>query len=254
MSRKPRSIFHNGFFHIVCQGLNKEFIFSELQFKNYYLKLVYKYSKKLSVTIIAYCIMDNHVHLLLYCNNISDISHMMKSVNALFASFYNKFKNRVGYVFKDRFYSELIRDEKHLYCCIQYIHMNPVKANIVSNAENYPFSSCRDYIYQIGIISDRLIELISNKNENYLQKIFNTPDSLYSFIDINFNVKPNKEISNKIIENYLKSNHLNCQMIKNNKSLLKDVCYDLINFHRIRQSYISNYFNISKSKINRISN
>lgn len=253
MPRKPRNVFSNGFFHIVCQGLNKEFIFSKSISKNYYLQLINKYSNKFSVTIIAYCIMDNHVHLLLYCNDISDISTMMKLTNTLFASFYNKIHNRVGYVFKDRFYSEIIKNEKHLYSCIQYIHMNPVKANIIDKAENYSFSSCRDYFNQTGIISDSLIQLISNGNNNFLEEILNISDSLYSFFDIDSYSKPDKMSAYKIIDLYIQKNDFDINIIKKDNILLKKVCHDLIYSYQIRQSYISSYFNVSKTKINRMS-
>lgn len=253
MPRKPRNIFSNGFFHVVCQGLNKEFIFDNSHNKNYYFQLVSRYCIKFSVTIVAYCIMDNHAHFLFHCNDISKMSLTMKYANTLFATFYNKSQNRVGYVFRDRFYSEIIKTEKHLYSCIKYIHLNPVKANIVHNPENYKFSSCKDYIYKTGIISDILIDLISNGNSDYLNKLLNISDSLYSFFDIDSYTKPDKATAYRIIDSYIYENNFDINLIKKDNNLLKKVCHDLINFHKIRQTYISSYFNIHKSKISRMS-
>ena len=253
MPRKPRSIFSNGFFHVVCQGLNKEFIFHDSYNKNYYFQLVRRYCNKFSVIIVAYCIMDNHAHFLFHCDNISNVSLAMKSANTLFASFYNKVQNRVGYVFRDRFYSEIIKNEKHLYSCINYIHMNPVKATIVDSPEKYKFSSCKDYIHQTGVVSDILIKLISNENLYSLNKILNISDSLYSFFDIDSCTRPTQSNAYKIIHSYIHKNNLDINVIKADNNLLKTVCHDLINFYKIKQIDISSYFDISKSKINRMS-
>ena len=137
MPRISRSVFSNGFFHVISQGLNKSYIFKEINYKKEYLYLLKKFSNQFNIVIIAYCIMDNHVHLLLYSNSISELSAFMKSVNGSFARYYNYKENRVGYVFRGRFLSEFIKNEHQLYTCIKYIHMNPVKAKIVSNEQAY---------------------------------------------------------------------------------------------------------------------
>ena len=253
MPRKPRNTFSNGFFHVVCQGLKKEFIFHDSHNKNYYFQLVSRYCKKFSVIVVAYCIMDNHAHFLFHCDNISNMSLVMKYANTLFATFYNKRQNRVGYVFRNRFYSEIIKNEKHLYSCVQYIHLNPVKAHIIHNPENYKFSSCKDYINQTGIISDVLINLIFNGNLNYLDKIVTISDSLYPFFFFFSYTKPGQTTAYKIIHSYINRNNLDINVIKADNNLLKNVCHDLIHFYKIKQIDISNYFNISTSKINRMS-
>ena len=74
--------------------------------------------------------MDNHVHILLLCNSIKEMSKFMQNVNTRFALYYNDVNERVGYVFRDRFLSEPIKNKEHLFSCISYIHYNPVVAGI----------------------------------------------------------------------------------------------------------------------------
>ena len=70
----------------------------------------------------------------------------MHKVNTLYAIYFNKKYNRVGYVFRDRYKSQAIYSEKQLYTCINYIHYNPVKAGICKIASEYEYSSYNEYI------------------------------------------------------------------------------------------------------------
>ena len=174
MPRLARKLLNGEFFHITVKGINGEYIFQDDKNKNEYLKLL---KEKINIDILAYCIMDNHAHILIKTENVDEMSKYMKKVNTSYALYYNKKNMREGYVFKNRFFSQQIEDRKHLFSCIVYIHKNPVKANIVRNMEKYKFSSFNDYF---GINHRNLIN-----NENIF-KLFNNKD-------INDNLKKFKE-------------------------------------------------------------
>ena len=137
----PEKNYESNYFHVIVQGYEKQYIFDANYFKKKYIELLRKEMNNYEVELLEYCIMDNHAHILLFCQQIEQMSKYMKSVNIQYAILYNRETNRVGYVFRDRFLSEPIMSEKHLYNCIGYIHMNPVKAKITTSPEDYPFSS-----------------------------------------------------------------------------------------------------------------
>ena len=115
MSRISRNHLKSNFFHVIVQGINKEYIFEEETQKKVYLKCLFEKSENYDINIISFCIMDNHAHILLHTNNIEDMSRFMKQINEKYALFYNREKNRVGYVFRNRYKSEPIYEERYLY-------------------------------------------------------------------------------------------------------------------------------------------
>ena len=160
MPRRSRESLNTSFFHVIVQGVNKEFIFSKETYKEKYLKLLKAAKSKFVIDIIAYTIMSNHVHLLIHADNINELSGFMKKVNEDFARYYNYKENRVGYVFRDRFLSEPITNRKYLLYCISYIHNNPVKANLVKECKDYKYSSYNDYINKTRFTNSRIIKMV----------------------------------------------------------------------------------------------
>ena len=120
------------------------------------------------MNIIAYCIMDNHVHMILNTEKKEEMSRFMKQINTTYAQFYNKVKDRVGYVFRDRYLSKPIFSELQLQRCIVYIHKNPVVAEMVNSEKEYKFSSYNEYLHPINennLISKNAINLAFGTNE-----------------------------------------------------------------------------------------
>jgi REP element-mobilizing transposase RayT len=153
MPRNSRKSTDGKYFHVMVQAIAKENIFSDNNKKGYYLTSIKKAREKHSgVFVLAFCIMSNHAHLLLSAENISCVSDFMSIANADYARYYNNETNRVGYVFRDRFKSEIIDNEKYLINCMAYIHNNPVKAEMVQRAEDYDYSSYRNYLTRHGIV------------------------------------------------------------------------------------------------------
>ena len=130
MPRKARDQSPTDFYHIMMRGINKERIFERKQNKEFLLHLLKKDQENLEVEIGAFCIMDNHAHLIIK-GSINDISQFIKKINIKFAMRYNKNLERVGHVFQDRYRSENIYNDSHLMQAISYIHNNPVKAGII---------------------------------------------------------------------------------------------------------------------------
>ncbi|MDD4359476.1 MAG: transposase [Syntrophaceticus sp.] len=128
----------------MVRGINRQNIFHNKEYYSKYLNILRQVASDGGHHILGYCLMRNHVHLLIDTGE-SGISEIMKRLGIRYAQWYNRKKERCGHVFQDRFKSETVETERYLLTVIRYIHQNPVKAGIVANAEDYPWSSCRSY-------------------------------------------------------------------------------------------------------------
>jgi putative transposase len=133
-----------------------------------FLTVISKTNKEQKFSIYAYCLMNNHVHLLINEGN-EEIARIMKRINVSYAYYFNKKYKRVGHLFQDRFKSEAIESEEYLLAAARYIHNNPVKANIVSNPGLYRWSSYNTYVKEdkrLGSIVDTnpILGLFSHNN------------------------------------------------------------------------------------------
>lgn len=189
-----------------------------------YKKLLVEKSECRQVKIMAYCIMINHAHLLVYQEDRKQLSAFMQKVNTSFAKFYNKRNEREGYVFKGRFFSQEIEDIKHLYNCLVYIHQNPVKAGIVEKIEDYPYTSYSEYFLEKEIISDESIALLQLEEKDWQETILK--------IHRNKNIKEEFDIKEyiayqKIIEVYEKKYEKSIREIIKEKEILKKLVKEL---------------------------
>jgi len=144
MPRKPRAKSETGIYHVIVRGIGQQDIFHEKDDFLRYLDTLERVSVESGVNILGYCLMSNHVHLLLKEDD-GDMSLFMKRLGVSYAHWYNWKYERTGHVFQDRFKSECVEDDAYLLTVIRYIHQNPIKASIVSNAEEYEWSSCATY-------------------------------------------------------------------------------------------------------------
>lgn len=98
---------------------------------------------------------------------------VMQEINSRYARYYNNKKERVEYVFRNRFESKIIRTELQILRCIKYIHMNPVKAHIADSEGQYEFSSYNHYINKNQFINSKILNSIFNSKKDYLEKLIN---------------------------------------------------------------------------------
>ena len=159
MARIPRNCMNTSFFHIMIQGNNKEYIFDSKKDIEIYLEILQEVKVEIPISIISYCIMNNHAHFLFYIDEIDKMIKFMHRTSLKYAKYYNKKYNRVGYVFRGRYKTQEIRTLRHFYNCIYYIYQNPVKANICEKAEEYPYSSLKNNCFKIDTEMERKIKI-----------------------------------------------------------------------------------------------
>jgi len=173
MPIKSRIIFEGAVYHIYQRGNNKEFIFEDDSIKTFILKYLKEYNKKFDYEILAYVIMDNHYHLLIRANE-ADISTIMFYINNLLGKYVNTKLGRTGHAFDSRYKCILVETDANLVWLLRYIHMNPVKAHICNDINEYRWSS--HYLYNNYVKSyiniDFILHMLGNSKEAAIEKYF----------------------------------------------------------------------------------
>lgn len=139
MARIARKILDANLFHLMTKGVNHEKIFSSPKYKKQILDLYFH--KDYPWSIYAYAIMDNHTHFLVDVNDISILSEIMKSINIKYSMYYNFINDRNGHLFQNRFKSVPIKNERHLFETLRYIHNNPIIAGLSKSLQDSEFTS-----------------------------------------------------------------------------------------------------------------
>ncbi|WP_165000473.1 transposase [Anaerophilus nitritogenes] len=193
MPRVARVKSEEGIYHIMFRSISEVNLFLDDIDKIKYFKLFQKYQKKYQFKVYAYCLLDNHGHMIIDCNG-ADISKIMHSINFCYAQYFNRKYNRHGHLFQDRFKSKLIKDEKYLITLSAYIHNNPKDLpNYKNQVERYPFSSLNDYIkgsnsFEILDISflSQLLNLTNKKNKKTYIEFVKQCENENDSIDVEF--------------------------------------------------------------------
>lgn len=156
MPRAARATIKNGYYHIITRGNQKQIVFKEETDYPVYLKILNKYRKRYKFKLYCFCLMPNHVHLLIEIAEPQLLSKLMCGLNLSYTLYFNSKYNKVGHLWQDRFISRLIHRDAYLLDCINYIETNPVRAKLVQDITAYPWSSYTAKLTQNSNILDVL--------------------------------------------------------------------------------------------------
>lgn len=131
--------------HIIARGNNRYYLFAKDEDKVYYLRTLQELKKENKLDIFHYCLMDNHVHLIVWLCAEHALSKCIKQLNLRYFNYYRKRYGYSGCLWQRRFKSNIIDTGSYLLQCGKYIELNPVRARIVSMPDEYRFSSYRYY-------------------------------------------------------------------------------------------------------------
>ncbi len=145
MPRVARRISSTGIYHVIARGINRQKIFLDDNDCHKYLTTLDQKIREEGCVLLGYCLMGNHLHLLINAHSSESLSLVMKRIGTSYAWWFNWKYERTGHVFQDRFRSECVEDDSYLLVVIRYIHQNPVKAGLVRKPESYKWSSCSPY-------------------------------------------------------------------------------------------------------------
>lgn len=141
MPRRARNYIPGLPYHIVQRGNNRQACFQDPVDYHRYLDLWQRFARQHEVDVHAYCLMTNHVHLLVTPAAEDSISRTMKDVGSRYAQYVNKRYRRTGTLWEGRHRSSLVQTERYLLTCYRYVELNPVRAGMVCRPEEYPWSS-----------------------------------------------------------------------------------------------------------------
>ena len=140
--------------HVIQRGNNRQAIFATPADYQLMLDLLEENARKFGVAVHAYVLMDNHFHLLATPQTADGLPQMMQAVGRRYVRHFNDRQQRSGTLWEGRYKSTLIQTERYLLACMVYIDLNPVRAGMVAQARDYPWSSHAHYI---GLRTDKLL-------------------------------------------------------------------------------------------------
>jgi putative transposase len=204
----------------MLRGANRQEIFHDDGDCLKFLDLLHIYKLKTEVGIYSWCLMSNHVHLLLKEGN-EDISATMKRIGVSYVSYYNWKYRTSGHLFQDRFKSENVENVQYLITVVRYLHQNPLKAGIVKRVDEWRWSSCRNYYgtYDDGrklLDSDFIFGMFSGDNilgrERF--KEFNEKVNQDQCLDFHINERLTDEEAREVIKKLLNEYEVEIAQVK----------------------------------------
>ena len=163
MARTARIQSESQIYHVMLRGINKQSIFNEPEDYHKLLQILEYCVEKSGIEVYAYCLMHNHIHLLLKEGN-EPLGITFRRFGSKYVYWYNNKYGRIGHLFQDRYKSEPVEDDSYFLTVLRYIHMNPVKAGITISPEEYPYSSYANYFHPDNWInSKKVLTMISQK-------------------------------------------------------------------------------------------
>ena len=174
MPRKIRFIIPNVPHHAIQRGNNRQDVFRDYEDRNYYLSVLRESSKEKNVLIGAYCLMTNHIHLLLYPRDEKGLIGVMKHVSQLYTQYFNRKYKRTGKLWENR-YKLYLGDPDRAWVIARYIERNPMRARMVLKAEDFAYSSAKAHL--LGASDELLTYDILENDRNAYREFFNQSDA-----------------------------------------------------------------------------
>jgi REP element-mobilizing transposase RayT len=226
MSRQRRKLSSSQIYHVMLRGNSGRDIFIDDEDRHRFLNILTDKKKDNEFVLYAYCLMDNHIHLLLKENK-DNISHIMKRIGTAYAVYFNKKYQQNGHLFQDRFKSEVIEAEPYLLAVIRYIHNNPLKVRLVKLPEDYKWSSYSEYLKNRTkmVIVEDILKLFSKNLSKALPLFmkFSQAGDNHDFLEYKEDNQTKKDINtyqkaSNFRNQYLKRNHLELILLRKRRN------------------------------------
>jgi len=154
MARLARLPLAGHTYHLIQRGNNRQAIVHDDKDRRQYLAALHECAATQKVSIHAYALMDNHVHLLLTPSTAQGMSRMMQSLGRRYVAWFNQKHGRIGTLWEGRYRAAVLEPAPYLLPAMRSIELNPVRAGLALNPEDYPWSSCQ---HHLGMKRDPLV-------------------------------------------------------------------------------------------------
>ena len=153
MPRMARQVVAGVPLHVTQRGNRGQLVFFDDSDRLFYIALLRHYTRQHDIEVLAYCLMSNHVHLVLVPGAKESLQRALKPMHSRYAQRIHRARDWRGHLWQGRFFSSML-DEPYLWAAIRYVERNPVRARMIGRAEDYPWSSART---RCGLGDDPLI-------------------------------------------------------------------------------------------------
>jgi REP element-mobilizing transposase RayT len=144
MARRPRVFGPGILYHVIVRGNHRQKTFLIEGDYQTYLEKLDRYRKRFGVTVYGYCLMSNHVHLLVETDS-QPLSRFMQGLQQSYTQYFNRKHGKVGHLFQGRYKAIVCEKDEYLLTLVRYIHLNPIRAKLVHKVDDYPYSGHREY-------------------------------------------------------------------------------------------------------------
>lgn len=252
MARLPREKSETGIYHVMIRGINGQIIFEDHGDKSRFVTTLGTFKGEDNYDIYAYCLMDNHVHILI--KEIKDsISTAIKRISSSYVHWYNSKYDRYGHLFQERFKSEAIKNDSHLLTVLRYIHQNPIKAGITHNIVEYEWTSYNEYINKpILVNADYVLSLFSDNRKKAVDLFieFNNENNDDKFMDYDDFIRLT---DSQVIEHIAKLGIKDISVLQNlNRDKRNSILKKLKNIDGVSLRQLSRITGFSKSLIGKL--
>lgn len=252
MPRQARERSKSGIYHLMLRGINKQNIFEDNEDRQKFIETLEYYQNNNKYIVYGYCLMDNHIHLLIKENEES-ISQTIKRISSSYVYWYNQKYERCGHLFQERFKSEIVETDAYFIVVLRYIHQNPMKAEIARDIKKYLWSSYHDYTGTPTVTNiDFALEIFSKDRRNAIELFEAYTNEKSNDECLEYRERAN--LSDKDLMNYLKEEGIT--NISELQRLKKEERDDIIKKIKIMEGVtirqLARITGISKSVIDRI--
>ncbi|MCL5057971.1 MAG: transposase [Actinobacteria bacterium] len=252
MPRDARNSSSTGIYHIMLRGINRQDIFGDEEDIERLLETIKKYKEVSQYQIYAYCVMSNHIHMLIKETEDS-ISNIIKRISSSYVFWYNKRYERCGHLFQERFKSEAVENDEYFLTVVRYIHQNPIKAGVVKGISDYKWSSYNEYMDRAVIVdSDFVLDMLSPDRKSAIElfRSFNIQKNNDACLEIDEKVRVS---DSKLRECLLNLGIVNPREMRQlDKSKRDDIIKKLKSINGITIRQLSRMTGISKSVLDRV--